>query len=1091
MPFHLPVLLNPLLNAVFNCPTPHTSSLRKVFSQIGERKFLVVAPATDMLTEYEDLETGQLLSELCYTPEFVSDHIVMLDLREGIPTDEFRTLSGKSVLVRNQQGILLTGAGFDTRRRCRILEAELMTNFNDYLTASSTYPIINVDFPFTGRLSRKDEWQVFKHPQTVSSSQAKKVGEADDHSSPAKETLSLEQMLRINPIHANQLGEIFEAQRHSLANSPFNASSLAVHFSQTCEKALAVIQKDPNFQHMPNIELHVHEYVELSLYDDFWAQLTNSMRPTEIESMGDYSLLKHIALSQVPSFLYPANSSKFDLRYVTRVEKNLAEAVICFRKLASTNCHSAKAKIIVECLQTLSRGISVDERVIPIDADTLVSLLVVTVCRAGVRDLKSHLFYLQEFAKNSSQITFGILAYGISTLEAVLGYFEIPAKIQSVQANCSLNLNFWSWLSDAPDSAAAPDTLDVRNMLRVRTCTGQSALSFCIQEKSIERFKELAYEYESLFPLEDLLNDEDIEGSNLLIQMLDSGCHDLANSFVDLLRLSCTEQELRHYFNQPNRFGRTSAHYLMHAPHLIKKMGSLLDWEKKDCNGQTPLFAVIRAYDQPKYDLMLAEAYNEATKWCRSQGKQFRSSVHTDSKGNSLLHVAKSNASVLLNDPLVDVNATNYKGLTPLMVYAKYNRILNVESIIKDGRLILERCQRRTYLDCFDYFKNPAVLKEMGGQASKTAFLPLRSVHARCIKSENSEWVLWMTSRKKSSVSVIMRPLRFIQNFMLVFWRANPRTFVPIEETLEELRELCKMTILVIHRLEVHKFLPKASIILSYILQDSTFADAFYSSNLNIPPQVLEEDDKRKTSEHYGLIEPEDMRSIQRVLKFNRAEIMKLKTKAHVMKKLSASGHSKQKDLSTSYHMLAKRVNLLCNSLEGDEDIFPDMTPLKLRPDCNTIASSTSFLQKCTEMLISNIDKLSNVDIPHWWRTYGESASLHHEYQKNFPGTARPNTTTSTGLFASYIETKRSKLEISISNKIKQSNANLLTVGRNIKEENERLAVEFNKFINFKNEFWTVLTIEEHAEMNIKLLRQQLVCMEQSFHSYTDRSVRK
>ncbi|CEP63382.1 uncharacterized protein LALA0_S08e01134g [Lachancea lanzarotensis] len=1089
MPFHLPVLLNPLLNAVFNCPTPHTSSLRKVFSQIGERRFLLVAPATDVLTEYEDLESGQLLNELCYTPEFVSDHIIVLDLREGLPTDEFKTLSGKSVLVRNQQGTLLTGAGFDTRRRCRILEAELMTNFNDYLTASSTYPVIHVDFPFTGRLSRRDEWQVFKNPNPKSVQGQNLDEDLDKFSSPPKETLSLEQMLRINPVHANKLGEIFEAQRHLLASSQYNAGSLASHFSETCKKAFEVINKDPNFQHMPNIELHVHEYVELSLYDDFWAQLTNSMRPTEIESLGDYSLLKHIAISQVPSFLYPVNNAKFNLQYVTQVEKNLADAVVCFKKLVLTNCHSAKSKIIVECLQTLSKSITVDKRVIPIDADTLVSLLVVTVCRAGVKDLKSHLFYLQEFAKSASQITFGILAYGISTLEAVLGYFEIPAKIQSVQANCSHNVKLWSWLSNDNGKVATDGILDVRSMLRVRTSTGQSALSFCIQEKSVNKFKELAIEYEMLFPLEDLLNDEDVEGSNLLIQMLDAGCYELADDFVDMLCLSCTKTELRLYFNKPNRYGRTSAHYLMHAPHLITKMGALLNWEKKDSNGQTPLFAVIRAYDQPGYDSMITEAYSEATKWCESQGKQFRSSMHTDTKGNSLLHVAKSNASILLNDPLVDVNATNIKGLTPLMVYAKYNRILNVQSIVKDTRLILEKYQRRTYLDCFDYFKNPAVLKEMGKRPTRTAELLLRTIHARSIKSENSEWVLWMTSRRKSSVSVVMRPLRFIQNFILLFWKAYPGTFLPIEETVEELRELCAMTILVLHRLEVHKFLQKASIVLSFILQDRPFADAFYNSNLNIDPQILEEGTKQQTNDQYGLIEPEEMRSIQRVLKFNRSEIMRLRTKLHVIKKLSASGNSKQDDLSKSYQMLAKRGNFFLESLDFNKEMFPDLTPLRTRPGCGTIANSANFLQTCTDMLISNIDKISNVNIPNWWRTYGELVSSNHEYQKNFPGTARPNAAASTGLFSSYIETKRSKLEINISNKIKQSRKTLLTAGRIIKEENERLAVEFSKFITFKNEFWTNLTLAEYAELNIKLLREQLVCLEQSLHNYTDQFI--
>ena len=47
MPYHLPVLLNPLVNAVFNCPNPSTSNLKKLFSNLKDRKFILLVPPCD------------------------------------------------------------------------------------------------------------------------------------------------------------------------------------------------------------------------------------------------------------------------------------------------------------------------------------------------------------------------------------------------------------------------------------------------------------------------------------------------------------------------------------------------------------------------------------------------------------------------------------------------------------------------------------------------------------------------------------------------------------------------------------------------------------------------------------------------------------------------------------------------------------------------------------------------------------------------------------------------------------------------------------------------------------------------------------
>ncbi|SCU80949.1 LADA_0B10396g1_1 [Lachancea dasiensis] len=1084
-PYYLPVLLNPLLNAVFNCPTPQTSPLKKVFSRIRHRKFILIAPSTEVLNEYEDLESGSSLQDLCYSNEFVADHILFLDGREEMGVDDYKTLSGKTVLLRNQQAVIFTGDGFGTRRRCRMMEAQVLTNFNDYLEGSRTYPVIYVDIPFVGRLARCDEWQIIKTSFPIAPKASVKNKETSMLA--AADLISFEQMLRINPSHAEKLKDIFDIQRKTLASSSFKADSLASDFITTCAKAAKVVEPDVTFRNLPDLRMHIHEYVELNLYDDFWAQLTNSMRGSEIESLSDYKVLKNISISQLPSFLFPQHDAKFDMRYVTQVEKNLEEAVNCFKKLSLTNCHSAKARVIVETLQTLSRTITVDDKIVTIDADTLVSLLVVTVCRAEVRDLKSHSFYLQEFAKSSAQITFGILAYGMSTLEGVLSYFENPEKLHLLERNCEMNLRFWSCLSSATLDSDVASFPHLDKALTIRTAAGQSALSYCVQNKNFEAFELIATNYENLFPLEDILYDENVDGSNLVIQMLDSGCYGLAGTLVEMLCKSCTREELARFLNKPNRYGRISGHYIMHSPQLISKVGALLDWEKQDCNGHTPLFVIIRAYDQPNYEQMISDAYTQARRWCKLQNRSFQPLKHSDRKGNTLLHIIKIKASVLIADPLANLNATNKKGLTPLMVYAKYNRIENVKDIIKDNRLVVDKFQEGLYLTSFDYVKNPAVLVELGRTSSYKGSQFAPSIYARSIKCEHDDWVLWMTCKRDTDASTfaMKRPLRFIQNFMLLFIKAYPRTFVPVENIVEELRDLSRVKIININRLATQLLLKKVSIALSLMIQENGFEESFYSSNLNLS---LGPGCRESHTSDGDSIEPEEMTSIQKVLKFNRSELMSVRALALTLKKIAIFGDLKGFDMNKSDTMFCGKTNNVFNSyqLQQSAPLVVDLSSKS--SDFGSLTANVTFLQICTEALITNIEKALSVDISNWWHTYGELAALRHEYQRNFPGNVRPNISASGGLFASYIETKRTKLEQSISKKIQHSSDHLLHLAKCVRKENEQLAVEVNKYLTFKNEFWVFMTVKEHAESNIKVLQERLICLKEGLNKLNETS---
>ncbi|CAR22266.1 KLTH0C11242p [Lachancea thermotolerans CBS 6340] len=1088
MPYYLPVLLNPLINAVFNCPTPQNSPLRKVFTRIEKQRFALVTPTPEILLEYEDLESGSSLQDLCYSASFVSDHILLLGGGGCSHEEEYKTLSGKTITLRNQQKALFTGEGFDARRRCQVLETELLSNFNEYFQGSSTYPIIHVDFPLTGRLARRDEWPGFKAYRFASTDTTSANSSLAASTEPKA---SLEQMLRAHPSYGDKLSAIIRTQRAALSSSTYNADNLAAHFMQTCEKALAAIQEDQSFRAFPNLRLQIHEYVEMNLYDDFWAQLTNSLKDSEIENQSDFSILRNISISQVPSFLYPTDRQKFDIRCVTQVEKNLREAVECLRRLPVTNSHSSKAKVIVETLQTVSRSLEINDKVISVDADTLVSLLVVVVCQAEVKDLKSHLFYLQEFAKDSNSITFGILAYGMSTLEAVLSYFESREKLKLLEKHCSSNASYWEALADGKLPLGSLNPSEVKDILRTRTPAGLSCLSICLQNRQPNLFLHLATKFEHCFPLEDLLNDETVEGSNLLIQMLDNGCSSLSGNFIEMLFRSCTKTELESFLNHVNRYQRSSGHYLMHALDLIVKVGKFINWEQRDCNGHTPLFAIIRTYDHTDYDAMVLEAYKSARLWCTLKGKQFRLSKHQDNKGNTLLHVIKSNVSVVLDDPLVNVNSFNKKGLTPIMVYARYNRLDNIKSILRDKRLIIQKCQNGSYLTCFDYIKNPVVLGELGKHAF---FLPQSyQIRAHNIKFEGDEWVLWMTlvgSVPNAPAKVIQRSLKFIQSFLISFSKTNSMTFIPAESLAEELSLLAKMKIISINRLETKHFLRRASVVLSLICRQEEFEHIFNNPSGSLV-NAAEHVQEQEANSTYGMIEPEEVASIQKIMKFNRTEILAIKSGALMLKKLAIFGILKGKDLERSHTMFQSHGNNFTKIIGRSTNVFGSLKHSLPQCEFGYLANNTALLELSSRLLVQKIDKILNHDIPHWWKTYGELVSLRHEYNKNFPDDVRPRVAENTGFISSYIETKRVRLEQGLVGRINRSSKNLLRFSLMLRRSNESLAVELNNFINFKAEFWVSATIKEHAAMNIKWLQEQLVCLEEALYDYKDKFASK
>lgn len=1085
MPYHLPILLNPLVNSVFNCPTPSTSPLKKIFASLRDQRFILVVPNVNILLHYQDLDTGSSLQDLCYTYEFVANHIIILKKDSKHSDQEFKTLNGKTVLIRSQNGIVLTGDGFPSKRRCKITNTELFINFNDYLKGSKYFPLIHIDKPLMSDAVKNDELQVFGVRSTNTSSLPLSTDLTQ------REVSSFEQLFRLHPQLGDRFSGLFKEQRQKINANFKDLDSLVDFFDKFNYEAFELIRHERRFENHSKLHQTVHNYVELNLYDDIWKQITQLYRDDEIEATYDYNLLKYIAISQVPTPFYPEKQSKFSLKKVTHFEKSLEQATDCFKRLTFSSSHSEKTKIIMDTLQTLtdySEFPDADIEDVTIDADTLIGLMVLVVCRSQVKNLKSHLFYLQNFSLDENSIKFGVVAYALSTLEAVLCYFEDAensGKIRSLEFNCRRNKQFWDHLSC---KAVSLDSLkSYRDILKIRTAGGESCLSICIQKGNFSGIECLLQNFEHELPLEDILDDQTINGSTLLMQTLETGNTRMADVLLEILCQSCTINELREYLNRRNRWKRTAAHYLTQDLQMADKIGIFFDWEAKDVSGHTPLFAIFRSYDHPDYAQMVTNAFRTASKWYEIRGENFNFSAHKDTKGNTLLHVMKTNIEILLEQENIDVNEVNKKGLTPLMVYVKYNRLDNVKCILRDNRLIMEKRQKPLFLNCFDYVKNPVIQAELGFHAAERA--KFGEVVAHTFRFENNRWFLWITLKGKdheTDFQTVKHNIRAIQGLLQVYLRRNPMSFLPIDAVLEDLHEIGKTGLVSIGKLEVHRFLCELTLVLKLICQKEEFKKALY---LPAPDLVnwIRESGRKRTNVSRQRIEPEEINSIQSFLRFNLSELSLIRDKISILQKLSIFSELKAQDINQARCMLFSQSMRLEDTAISQAFGISGLSEKDSEDLAATILTSNiDFLKECTNKLVGKIDQLLQGKLTRWWKLYAELLDARNQYNKNFPNSVKPHLDDNKGLFGTYVEGKRSKLEEKLSAQIKSCLERLQTLTYEVKQEHEALAEELSIYLEFKTNYLRTGIIQDFTVGKINTLKDTMRHFKRSLRNYKE-----
>jgi ankyrin repeat protein len=253
-----------------------------------------------------------------------------------------------------------------------------------------------------------------------------------------------------------------------------------------------------------------------------------------------------------------------------------------------------------------------------------------------------------------------------------------------------------SFRSRAPSTGTIGSGIEgdtsVERLCQTQNSLGESVLMMAVQNQREDSLRYLLSLRDQFSP-QTVLADTTNDGTSLLSAAVQLGGRPVLELLVEYLFASRASadprmQSLRAYVARQDSQGRSVAHYMFHAPFLLRRMGKMLPWRQRDKNGQTPLFALCRSYDHTSYREMVGEALTLAEE-AQSDKLPLHLDDHKDSKGNTLLHIVNDAALVtrILAACDVDVNATNDRMFTPLMVASKYGRFDLVRLLYRDPRV--------------------------------------------------------------------------------------------------------------------------------------------------------------------------------------------------------------------------------------------------------------------------------------------------------------------------------------------------------------------------------------------------------------------
>lgn len=1147
--YYLPKLLNPLIDSIFNCPDIDNSLLKKLYNKLKSLDdFIVIVPPTDILLSKFDTAKNYTLRDLCYSDiDFVSNHIVFSNENVNININVrnnkafcVRTIHGKSIIINQHHPYLFTNNGFGTKQKYHILRFDILINFNNYFHNNNNngyrkFLLIYIDQPILNyglnNLIFKHNLQCFDITHNHKHSSFSLALPSFSSSSLLDDIPSFEKVLLLNPQWLDYLNNslIEYKNSHQCQDDLF-----ITNFNLMVNDFYLLIKDNPIFKIIDNLKSQIKSYFELQLYDYIWNIIKLKVQYLSVLNNADTQYhLNYLSLDQLQTDLYKSNFVSFRLSDIVQLEKNISSAIIVWNKFFSYESHFKKCQILVETLQSLSKPItSSNKENIYIDADTLINLFVLIVNKYNLQDLKCNLFYLQNFFDDENNIKFGLLGYSISTLEASIKYLDSllnkdTKKLRKLQQQDIKLKHFIECITGTTTSIDGSNNITeflitFKDCLRYRSANGQSILSYCIQYHQNDIIIELLSNklFEKCFPLEDLLDDETIDGSTLLIQCLKYSNDTIALVLVDIFLNNCSFEELVTYFKRRDKDGRIVAHYLNGQIDILEKIGQYIEWDLKDDMNQTPLFTIFRSYDQINYDLMVSIALKFAKYWYKeTKDRLFLVSEHIDSKGNSLLHIMKSNISILLN--LADsneINRCNNKGMTPLMVYVKYDRVSNVETILQDPRIDFDKKIKYSGLHCFDFAQNEIIIELLGVYALKKKSI-FKHIYVHSLKTHNNSSYsvkLTINSSHMNSNNFYKTfdvNLRLIRNLFKIIQKKYSLTFLPLKELLMKIDKLMysiqKNSLRWIKIQERETILSWMTLCLDSLIHINILSVSdIFKDELALSEWIRKENsmsivttdttiincyNKSQLSFNSKLLEPEEVYTMQNFLNFNLEELKSLVPKYIALKSLVVFLKFKTIDIIESKNMLKPMSCKFYANMAVKQELNYSRKEVTYYGigGLNLLLQNLEFMEVCIIKLIRHITEFLDLKISGWWRLYREFLSLKQcgpelerlmnsedEHDEIIKTDVKVNTNMLTNIIGSIFEKTKSSSDRQINEHLLKVNKILKNDSKKIRKEYEQLAEELSKFVCFKSAFFKFGIIKLWGRFNIKLMKQNLQTLE-------------
>lgn len=759
---HLPLVYNPLLNCIFNNPHHAKSPLKSAIRELGRlhNDYAILVPPAHILRECYDLSSLKL-SELCSTSEdFVKSHIIKITTPLSVSSAPvtkvqlvlYSTMNGKQALIKN--GMVFTGRGSRQSMRLKILSINYFVSFCDYFPHGSRFLLIYIEDLLFGHQLMNPSQGSLSPPVPVSTLRT-------------KSQITFEELLRNFPVLSLAMADKFYILFHHnnrqfqklRSRQKMPLKELKAEFGALVDEAFSIIQNCVNsdtadgdrtynlltsiaLQHT-NVDLNllVHEYVELNIYDKLWLQLVfqyqhyepednvaqDDEKPEIILTPSLYNDLSCLSLNQLDVPVH-------EPWYLNVLYKRVSDAIDLFSQLSNSTMSNQRNKLqlIRDTVRILTTG-SVKEDAssddLIVDADTLIGLLIMVVVHSKVPNLEAHLYYVKNFGVansthvegvSASQNESGYLNYILSNIDAVIYHLSSSGKsgltghlLEMIDASAQ-NYKFWSLIQKErleplenvlKETAQKYGSSDIPNshFLRSKNIHGESFFAFAIRSRNLEIFRLLLDKTESWILLEDILFDKNTTTrQNLIMIALQEEAHEIIHDLLDVLFANASPRELSLYLNAGDDNGRTVGHYLFRDLDALERVGHLINWEIKDDSGATPLFSLCRCYDHPNYDTLIKKTfdavYDQAT-------APFLFESHVDKKGNTLLHVLANNIpeSQLLSKALIDINRPNSKFFFPAAVYVRYNRLENLQCLLADNRFFFDWEDSTNFYNLLDY----------------------------------------------------------------------------------------------------------------------------------------------------------------------------------------------------------------------------------------------------------------------------------------------------------------------------------------------------------------------------------------------------